>query len=1417
MKWKFSKVTALLLAGAMMVTSGCTDYKDDIQDLNKRLDDLNAETVANFETQKNAMETLQKELEKADDDIQKNIDAIESDIKKLQDADATLKKAMEDADAALKKELEAADAALKKAMEDADSKLQQAIESGDAATLAAAKADAKANLDAAKQDLENQIKGVQSNLDSEIKKINEIIDTLATKEELATAKSELQEELKAAVAVLNQRIDKEVATLNATIETAVEELKAMIAALDAKKLDKQEFEDYKTEVARHFAAIENSIAALDTRLTAQIANLEADLNGKISALENRMASAEAAIKRIEGETIPAIADQIAALDEQVRQNANDLAAYKALTDKSVALLQIAVNDLANGLATLDSKVDSLGDKLEQYYSDIQAALNDRVLTAVFEQYKQEVAWKLEDMKADYEGQIAETKAALEQKIAACEQMALELNAAMLRNLNGQVANLKQAIAESEARSKQEIVAVKSELEQKLTALENRVSAIEEEIAKMQSAISELEKDLQKAVEEIKHITEEGGVLATAIDGVIKKHDMEVAAINERINALSGRVDQLEIDVDDLLSRIQSIVYVPDYNDGKITIEYAVLNGKVVEGQSKITYKVLPASETNTTLLAQAWRTDNSILDFASKEVAIRAAGNEMFQIKDVEANGDLLTLTVATRGLGDEFYAEKPTKSYSIALLVNYENNIRSTEYANCIAGEPKTIQMHIAYKNENVEQVSADDAAASPADTYGIEYTHILNSEKYNANNDTKKVLDGHKPVFTVDGNTFTLDKMAEMGYAIDLVSEISYAVNPEADAEVFANEPAEAGTIELGTIASVSLGKEKAAAVGAVETVTYKYSACGLELYVAGNVSVDPVTAPVQFSPIEIKWNYLLDAESDYNKLNDNTKEHTYRSLVVVIDETQTDLPAETEWKDVVAVEPVITYETAADVNPIVVFGVNDEGEPTMAISEFKWGETYNITAKYELDNVTVTAKVTVTTFDRARNEVIINLGTTDYDFVRDLVIKNEIKDELTAVYEKINGPRTDEKDVPKQEFTVIDAEMTAEQFLADIFANAEHPFTYLNNKVVGSSEAEKNGGYDEDGDKAEAWISKLAITEDGLSVYCNYTFASHFVFDKDNNLTYYKTIRTWYGQEVTLVKTIHFVLPNYNYVASDYVVAEDGNVNGLWFSSVNPKYADLENVALDDKMSPLVFYYDVWNVNMNQAFDIVKIIPDQVPEMLNAEAEKAAGLVRVFEIETPEADRPGITMTDNEIYYGGSADYVDVFGRLFIENTDGSRVELPTSFATTYANYQVQKFDPLGDMKSHTVSCSVDNANTYTINVLEGIEWTDVRGFSIIANGAFVVGDGTDKTGFAEDRNVTDVYQLIIENDALKKINTLPPTIQQFVSWDEENLSLIFNYTGQMDLKKPIELDIEVTINYTWGPSKSTTVHCVFKKAE
>lgn len=1328
-------MTALLLAGTMLVTTGCTDYDDDIRDVNKRLDDLTTETMANFDTQSEALKSLKESLEKAEADIKANAENL-----------AKEKKALEEALAALQKASEKADADLQKLIETTQKNLEDAVKHAEDTY---ATKDALKNAEAA---LNEAIKSVKSDLDAAIEAVNEKIGTLATKEEL-----------KAAIAVINQRIDNEVAALNAKIETAVEELNAKIAALDEKKLDKSEFEAFKEEVVRKFANIEFAIASLDARLTAEIARVESDLNGKIAALDSRMTSAENAIRRIESETIPAIQEQIDALDDQIRQNAQDLAAYKQLTDRTLALLQQSVADLSNGLATLDSKVDSLGATLERYYDEIQAALGNYVLESVFEQYKQQTEWKLQDMKADYEAQVAATKAALEKKIADCERMVLELNAAMMQNLNGQVANLNQAIAESEARAKTEIAKVRSELMQKIAALENRIDEIDAEIEKMQKAIADLEKGLDEAVEELKRVED---TMNATFSAAMEAHATDVKNINARIDALSARVDQLEIDVDDLLSRIQSIVYVPDYNDGKITVDYAVLNETIVEGQSTIRYKVLPASATNTTLLAEAWKADNSILDFASHEVAIRSVGNEMFSITDVEAEGDLLTLTVATRGLGDEFYAGN--KSYSIALLVNYNNNVRSTEYANCIASKkPAAIDLHLL-SADKTDITDAENAAE-----YKIQYVDLGVENGHN-------VLEGHYPAFSINGGSdrFTLAEMTDKGYSIDILSEIGYEAEGE---NVFVNDPEEAGEVEFGTIANVSLGEEMAAAVGAVETVKYSYTACGKTVFATATVTVTPITSKVEFAPTEIKWNYMLDAASDASEEVETAREG------YAIEIANSTLPSETDWAAVLEGELTgLTINGAKVEAPAVLFGKDAEGNPTVDLSGFAWDKKYDIVAEYELSNVVVTVSLTVNTADRSREPIVIDFEELTYPYSVNLGGDTGIElgnDALSVLAEKVNGA---------QEFAVL-GEMTAEAFLTDVFANEEHALTDVVTKV-GSKTA------------AAGWLTNMNIAEDGQSVNYTYTYKTFKVVE--NPTLYTKTLTLWYGQQVTINKRVVFELPKYDFLHSEYFVSDEG---GRYFTQVNPAYKDANEKSLDNyKSSSEVYYYDVFKVDMNTAFNVVNtdLDPNAEGYVFDEESMSAAGIVREFEIETPAE---GITIENNHIYYGGPADQVEVLGKLYIENENGSRIELPTSFASTYADYAVTKYDPINVMTADEAVVEVDNANLYDINVLEYVNLTDTRDFSLITGGEFTVGNGIDN-GFAADRSVVDIYGLEINYENTSA--SLPANVKKFISWDNETTTLSFDYDGQMALVKPIEIDVKVTIKYIWG-EKTTSVHCKFQK--
>ena len=108
MKFKFTKLAALLLAGAALFATGCTDYEVDIQKVDKKVDDLANGRVATLENQ---IATLTATLEKDYETIanhNKDIEALKKQIQDLEKADETTAGEISQ----LKRRLDAAEAAI---------------------------------------------------------------------------------------------------------------------------------------------------------------------------------------------------------------------------------------------------------------------------------------------------------------------------------------------------------------------------------------------------------------------------------------------------------------------------------------------------------------------------------------------------------------------------------------------------------------------------------------------------------------------------------------------------------------------------------------------------------------------------------------------------------------------------------------------------------------------------------------------------------------------------------------------------------------------------------------------------------------------------------------------------------------------------------------------------------------------------------------------------------------------------------------------------------------------------------------------------------------------------------------------------------------------------------------------------------
>ncbi len=97
----FRTVMAFFLAGAALTWVGCSDYDDDIQNINDRIDELTTGKLASIESQQASLQATLDGLRNADNALGSRIDELKSqsasaaDLKKLEDAQAALKSTIE--------------------------------------------------------------------------------------------------------------------------------------------------------------------------------------------------------------------------------------------------------------------------------------------------------------------------------------------------------------------------------------------------------------------------------------------------------------------------------------------------------------------------------------------------------------------------------------------------------------------------------------------------------------------------------------------------------------------------------------------------------------------------------------------------------------------------------------------------------------------------------------------------------------------------------------------------------------------------------------------------------------------------------------------------------------------------------------------------------------------------------------------------------------------------------------------------------------------------------------------------------------------------------------------------------------------------------------------------------------------------
>lgn len=1402
-----SKLLSMFLVGAMLYSTGCTDYGEDIANLNDKVDNLKQEVQGQINVLDGDLDAVQAALQGAIDDANKAIAENKTAIAGLQEVADEHGEAIE---------------AANKAIADAITEFEAAIV-------------------AIEVDHDADIEAVNAKIAEEAKKATEAINAAV---ELIVANQE-------AIAALEEK-DEELA----------EDIAEAVTSIQANATKINENADAIAKNATDIATNAADIKTLQEDLldlASQFTTYKAELEATIATLQSRLETAEAAVETLEGNV-----EELYTLHDNQATLIGDL-------QKQINVLDSFVSEQLALLIEADAALNDLIVNLENSFIDYQ-----KIVNAQFEKVYGEIAKNAEAINALEAKHDEEVKSLVAQDAAILET--LELYRTWLADLDTNVEEL-YTMHDNQAALidylQNQINTLDSYVSEQLEILNNDITALENSLMDFQKQMNEqivrLDAAIKDALAEAKAYAEEkannaqlaaqayADVLVAQLEKEIEAALAGLAAQIDQVNAYAVQIEanleaykesndaalaklrgDMEAMIGQIVNRIQSIVYVPEYTDGKITIDYATFGNYIIEGRSKIEYQVYPAE--GAYAIEQAFKNAETYPDFNiwfdMQGLKTRANAPEL-KVVDLKSNANgRLEVTVLARNFSDAFYLglnaqvkdAEETTDYAVSLAVDMGTNAEtgsanlSTCFTQITPGRGDAITMRIMYNEEdvtNVESVYTDE----------LTYTNIENNPDFVA-------LPGYYLVFDFMGKEYLKSELHELGYMINPVYQGTLVIYPTVTSYTIKNETT--GYQE----AVLDITKVDAGLIGKTYNlvVNWHYGDKNADkVYAGASLLITKEQAYVDFAPaFTATWNYLEDAAIDAAKLNISeddsvdsmavahyTREFGYALADAVVD----NLPADTKLADVLNMEPAKVLVNGEEVENMEVV-ISAEGENAIVeFLGFEWDKTYDITVVYSLSNVDVNVKFGFETFDRNRKPILVDLGNYTGVYATNLVFTDKVVDTM-------EGYIAQTVDAYPANFAGI----TAADYLLDVFVthdyhvcDTDHLFTNTVNGVV-------------------AEHTKLVINdENGQTIAAIYDY-NDAVASKDgvivDALAYSKKMTLWYGQEVEFIKTVNFTAPEvyFQRVANYVEEAFDG-----YATYVQPYYFPNSDYAT------ALEKFDVNKVDLNAAFDLqeadaTSVITVPVSGNERGIAVSANGNVyrpefRLTDVKDIYKDGKGILLYDNYISYYGKDEFVNVDANLYLRNDNGDEMKIATNFDAAvegyedYTNYVVWGYNPINMPTGEDMFEEVTDYGEYEVDLTEMFSMKDRRGhtgkitgWEMINKGRvygdnFLV-DGDGENGFAEGYNAGYIYGYYLRDEQGIAYGDIIPVDVKFLlkGNDAEQLKakgllevdmntgiVKFHYTSQVDLRKPITINVAVQITTAWHVSTHENILVIRKKAD
>ena len=656
-----------------MVLPSCKKINEAIDGLDNRLDALENETIPTIDEQIAA--------------INLSLDALEATDKELKGYIERLTKTAEN---------------LQKQIDATNTKIDE-VKTALQGEISTAKADVLAQLEAVKTELEG-----------ELAQINATIETLKEKDK------ELDQKIADLRSYVDTELGKTTDWVNATFAT-LEQYNALVAEV--------------TTIKAQIVAINQSIADLETRLTTKInediatavSTLNADIQQKVkeitdgyteavknakeeittaykAAIATAISNLEASLKSWVGEqlsnyyTIAEVDTLLATLTQEMN---GKLEAQKTYLEGLISELS---EQLTKNIADNKELIDALREDLSSAQGEIAA--NKLAIADNSEQISKNAAkitanaQTIAENSADIEGnsqKIDENKSLIK-----ANETLINSNKSAITSLQTNIDTATKAIA----KNAEDIAKNAALISANATAIGNNAQAIADnatEIANLKTSLettkSEITEAYKKAIEEA--ISTNNGVIDTKIANEVAtintRINNEVAAINATIKALTERIKSIESeissikqqianilsdiadmkeDITKLLSRIQSVSYIPKYSDGKATVLYS-------DEASQVTLDFEISPKDAVIELAKVWQ---SALNLKAVYTETRAMPFVDMPITEFEADtqNGVISVTASGENLSAPFFADM--QEASVRLAISDGNSSVMSEYIPMVA-----------------------------------------------------------------------------------------------------------------------------------------------------------------------------------------------------------------------------------------------------------------------------------------------------------------------------------------------------------------------------------------------------------------------------------------------------------------------------------------------------------------------------------------------------------------------------------------------------------------------------------------------------------------------------------------------------------------------------------------------------------